>query len=346
MLIFVGLLYYFSYVLTVRNVERYPVRNGFWQTYDAEEDNSIDALFVGDSSIFHSINPMQIWKDKKITTYNLSYAVMKPQEAYFDLKRAFKTQSPKTVFVESQFMVETESDGFDYFTDDTKEIAGFINDQIGGTLDNIFPIMKYKRSWKNLTFSDFVTNHPNKIRSIYKGYNLTMKTVSYNGTHGKKSKDRACFADEGGIYFKKIYNLCKKNNCNVVLLNMPQGNAWNKIKHNFVAKLAKEYNIKYYDFDMNLNKWLPNFSWKTDTRDAGRHLNYSGAKKVTGLMEKYMVEDLGFKPSKVSESVRKQWNRDVNDFYQVADFLKAREMTKDSPEFPQPLKPDFLPPKF
>ena len=59
---------------------------------------------------------MQIWKDKKITTYNLSYAVMKPQEAYFDLKRAFKTQSPKTVFVESQFMVETESDGFDYFT--------------------------------------------------------------------------------------------------------------------------------------------------------------------------------------------------------------------------------------
>lgn len=86
MLIFVGLLYYFCYVLTVRNVERYPVRNGFWQTYDAEEDNSIDALFVGDSSIFHSINPMQIWKDKKITTYNLSYAVMKPQEAYFDLK--------------------------------------------------------------------------------------------------------------------------------------------------------------------------------------------------------------------------------------------------------------------
>ena len=85
---------------------------------------------------------------------------------------------------------------------------------------------------------------------------------------------------------------------------------------------------------------------KTDTRDAGRHLNYSGAKKVTGLMEKYMVEDLGFKPSKVSESVRKQWNRDVNDFYQVADFLKAREMTKDKPEFPQPLKPDFLPPKY
>ena len=243
-------------------------------------------------------------------------------------------------------MVETESDGFDYFTDDTKEIAGFINDQIGGALDNFFPIMKYKRSWKNLTFRDFVSNHPNKIRSIYKGYNLTMKTVSYNGTHGKKSKDRACFADEGKIYFKKIYNLCKKNNCNVVLLNMPQGNAWNKIKHNFVAKLAKEYNIKYYDFDMNLNKWLPNFSWKTDTRDAGHHLNYSGAKKVTGLMEKYMVEDLGFKPSKVSESVRKQWNRDVNDFYQVADFLKAREMTKDKPEFPQPLKPDFLPPKY
>ena len=45
MLIFVGLLYYFSNVLTVRNVERYPVRNGFWQTFDAEEDNSIDALF-------------------------------------------------------------------------------------------------------------------------------------------------------------------------------------------------------------------------------------------------------------------------------------------------------------
>ncbi len=314
-ILLLGIFIYLSKVFTTSKVEEYPVRNGFFQNIDAENDNTIDNLFIGDSSVMHSIIPVQLWKEQKMTSYVMSYSVMKPQEAYFDLKKVFKKQSPKYVFIESQFMVKYTKDSNKYLTDKTQNLCDYGDDQITGEISYYVPVMKYKSSWSNTRLSDLKLSHPSTINSIYKGYKYAPEVQAFTSEHGCDDNGKIKFKDSGYEYFKKIYNMCKEHNCEVVLMNMPQGTTWNKEMHNFVQKLADEFDVKYIDFDVNLDKLIPTFSWNTDTKDGGGHLNYSGATKLTKSIEKFMINELHIQQTKLSQKDVDKWNKDTKDFY-------------------------------
>ena len=175
--------------------------------------------------------------------------------------------------------------------------------------------MKYKSSWSNTRLSDLKLSHPSTINSIYKGYKYAPEVQAFTSEHGCDDNGKIKFKDSGYEYFKKIYNMCKEHNCEVVLMNMPQGTTWNKEMHNFVQKLADEFDVKYIDFDVNLDKLIPTFSWNTDTKDGGGHLNYSGATKLTKSIEKFMINELHIQQTKLSQKDVDKWNKDTKDFY-------------------------------
>lgn len=311
------IMYYLSNVLTATQIEEYPTRNSFWQTLNAEDNNTIDVMFVGDSSVMHAINPNQIWKETKITSYLMSYTMMKPQEAYFDLKKLFTKQSPKYVFIESQFLVGMKKNIFDYFTNDMENAVNFCNDEITGNVDYYLPVMRYKSEWKTRNLSDFTSKHPNSINNIYKGYKYAPETQAFTGEHNSEAEGEAVYKYSGDIYFDKIYNLCKKNDAEVVLMTMPQGTGWNQKSHNKIEELAYKYKVAYYDYDANLEKWIPDFSWKTDTKDAGGHLNYSGATKLTAALINDYILDLLPSSTKLSKSQENKWDNDMKEFYSI-----------------------------
>ncbi len=312
-----GIMYYLSNVLTATQVEEYPQRNAFWQTINAEDDNTIDVMFVGDSSVMHAINPMQIWRDAHVTSYIMSYSVMKPREAYFDLKKLFNKQSPKYVFIESQFLVGMKKDNFDYFKNDIENCVEFCDDEIAGEIDYYLPVMKYKSAWKTRHLSDFVFKHPDTLNSIYKGYKYAPETQPFTGEHTSYAEGKTVYKYSGNVYFDKIYNICKENECKVVLMTMPQGRVWNQKSHDKIEELANQYNVNYYDFDINLDKWVKDFSWKTDTKDAGGHLNYSGATKITNTFMKYIFDELDIKMTKLSSLQAEKWNKDSREFFKI-----------------------------
>ena len=93
-------------------------------------------------------------------------------------------------------------------------------------------------------------------------------------------------------YFEKIYNLCKENNIEMIIVSVPSICYWSYAKHNGVSQLAEEYGVQYWDF--NIDEEL-NIDWSKETPDKGKHLNISGAKKLTSrigamLSEKTTVE--------------------------------------------------------
>ncbi len=313
------IMYYLSNVLTTTRVEEYPTRNGFWQNISAEDDNTIDLMFVGDSSVMHAINPMQIWKDVNVTSYVMSYSVMKPQEAYFDLKRLFKMQSPKYVFIESQFLVGMRKDNFDYYTGEIENLVDYCDYEISGEIDYFLPVMKYKSAWKTRHLSDFIHPHQNSINSVYKGYKYAPEVQPFTGVHTPIAEGIVEYKYSGNLYFDKIYNLCKNNNCQVILMTMPQGRAWNQKSHDKIVDLARQYNIEYYDFDINLDKWIPDFSWETDTKDAGGHLNYSGAMKLTNTFEEYLINKYDISVTDLTKKQKEKWDSDTREFYKIVN---------------------------
>ena len=71
------------------------VINGF----NALEDNTVDVLFVGSSSIHDGISPMKLYEETNISSYNMSVSGQTMGTNYYMLKYAFETQKPKVVFL-------------------------------------------------------------------------------------------------------------------------------------------------------------------------------------------------------------------------------------------------------
>lgn len=65
--------------------------------YFAEEKNSLDVVFMGNSDTFRAISPMEIWNDHNITSYNYVSSGQRMWTAYYMLNEALKTQKPEVI---------------------------------------------------------------------------------------------------------------------------------------------------------------------------------------------------------------------------------------------------------
>ena len=75
----------------------YPRANGIF----SEPKDSIDTVFIGDSEVYHSFIPLNIWRDYGITSYDVSSPSQKLVYSMEFLKKTFEKQSPKIVFLET-----------------------------------------------------------------------------------------------------------------------------------------------------------------------------------------------------------------------------------------------------
>ena len=64
------------------------------------EDNSLDVINVGSSHVHCSINPLEIYKNEGITSYNLSAGFQSAWYSYYYVKEALKTQNPRVIVLD------------------------------------------------------------------------------------------------------------------------------------------------------------------------------------------------------------------------------------------------------
>ena len=63
-----------------------------------EPKDSLDILFMGDSSIYRGISPMQLWKEYGYAGYDFSSPAQKTWDQYYCLEEALQYQKPKARF--------------------------------------------------------------------------------------------------------------------------------------------------------------------------------------------------------------------------------------------------------
>ena len=315
MLIVTILLCYFSNVLKVNEIRSSTGRNQVVQEFNAEYKDSIDVLLAGDSTSLNSFVPAKLWKDEKITSYALGYGYAYPSEIYFDIKKIFERQKPKILLLEVSFMVgELEViDNNLYCQDTVNGLVDYFNDELLGNINYIFPVMKYKSSFKDKTLGDMFTIKPKALNNIYKGYSIKKNVLA--PSEKLKPEKNTDLINNGEIYTRKIKNLCEKNNCKMILIFAPQIACWTEVKHNIILNLSEKLGVEFVDYNVNTDKLIKNFSWNTDTADGGTHLNYSGATKVTNAIKNLILNDDSFCKSSFDQKIIKKWNKDSEDFF-------------------------------
>lgn len=243
-----------------------------------EPENTIDVIAIGASNFWCGYSPMQVWENQGYTTYNCGTLMQEIWYTYYFLEKIYETQTPKVVFVDADVLFLEYSD-----------ITDNVNDMIKYTLQWRFPVMEYHNRWKTLSKADFTTEVAATNDNAMKGFYYVNLVEKYEDENDFMEQDfqneEITFLD---VYFlEKIQKLCEEHGTKMVLLEAPAERAWNDVRRDAVMDYAEAHNLEFLD----ANVTDIGIDWDTDTRDAGFHLNYNGAKKFTSYVENYLVNE-------------------------------------------------------
>ena len=162
--------------------------------YELRSETDLQVVFVGSSHAYCGVDPMRIYEDTGIVSYNLSSAAQSIPESFYLLKMLFKTQKPELVFLDasSLFTDEAEEDynfqiRYRYLLDnmglsrDRLELARHYTSllpegsRLEGFIGAYVPLLYYHSRWDELTREDFM---PDRAKNYYsKGYVMMPSTV-------------------------------------------------------------------------------------------------------------------------------------------------------------------------
>ena len=278
----------------------------------SEPKNTIDAVFVGDSEVYRSIMPLRIWEDYGITSYVCSTPAQRLYYSLEFLEKAFETQCPKYVFIETN----------SFFRDFT------VSDRIENKAEKLVPFFRYHTNIREIFADGFnlkkIFSSPDYSSTINdKGYRLSLKVRGRKpkNNYMAYSKEREQISDANIKYIKRIKAFCEKNGASLIFLSIPSCQNYNYKRHNSISDLANLLCVSYIDMNL-LNKEVP-INWKKDTYDKGDHLNYHGAEKVSVYLGKYLFETNTLQ-DKRNDRDYESWNDSVDNFYIELEEAKAK----------------------
>lgn len=306
------------------------------RSYYEIPENSIDVLVVGGSMTRVSMSPLLIYENTGIATYNRGSARQLPEISYLNVKEALKKHDLKLVISNTSTLVnKTGADrdepfirrGMDYRKLSLDKIlisAKFVRDSEWQSLGTyILPILRYHSNWA----------------SIEKTYRAKKEKEAYDYMHGqypvykhlylenqvlKEDNKQFKLVDRAVEYQTKIAKLCKENNCELLLLEMPDSR-WTTAKHKAVQEFADKLGVKFIDFNTDNLMERCNISWQTDFYE-GHHLNVRGSVKATKYISGILTDYYGLKPSKLSTEIQEQFKQDIELFRKDMKTIRYKEV--------------------
>ncbi len=256
-----------------------------------EKDNTVDALFLGDSETYCAFSPMEIWEDTGYTSYVSGTSGQTLDYTYTLVQRTFKNQSPKIVFLETNTVFRVMD-----------------NYRVTKTwLGTTFSVFVSHDCWKDLSVKDLFTPHSKGASDDNKGFvfNTVKKPPARVKDFSIPNGDKKEIPQVNVDLIKQIKQYCDEQNVKFVFVSAPSTVNWSYQRHNAVAALADEIGCEY--IDLNIGENAVDIDWSHDTRDGGDHMNYYGAKKTSKQMAKYLLST-GLLTDRRNSSAFASWN--------------------------------------
>ena len=296
---------------TTRKVE------GFY----AEEENSLDFVFVGSSQMFTTVVPAVLWEEYGMTSYDFGANEQPMYLSYYYIKEALKYQNPKAIVLEVSYCNTPEytHEGVLHINLDDLRMSKVKLEAIfdiipkGERLPYIFELAKYHDTWTTLDKYSLKYLTADK-HNPYKGYTPSLDGFPDGGVFNEeipKVTEKAELAELSVNYMEKIIALCEEEGVDLLFLKTPNDHIQNQAEYNAVADLADAHGIPYLDLNKEMNGQLHNhvFHAETITKKIGQW-----------LMSLYEIEDKRKNPEYVI------WNEDADYYYRYAHQLRLNDI--------------------
>ncbi|MDY2777339.1 MAG: hypothetical protein SOU51_03035 [Collinsella sp.] len=243
-----------------------------------EPRDSIDVLFLGDSEVYTSIDPLQLWRERGVTSYDVSTSAQPLPYTRTLLKRALEHQNPEVVVLETNMLFRKVG----------------LDDAVAREVLDAFPSLEYHNRWKSIKPVDFTAEPRTTWTHERKGHRPSphIQASSAKG-YMTPTDERAEISFLNKLYLSGLIDICRERGIKVVLLSTPSTKNWSWKRHNAVedylaSRPEIEDDVSY--LDLNLERQAVPIDWSTDTQDAGDHLNSSGAQKVSTFLASWLTD--------------------------------------------------------
>ena len=305
----------------VKKKDSYYNKDPFFST-----EANYDVLFFGSSHMHEGIDPIYLWKNYGISSYNLGSSGESIQMTYYVIKAALEHSHPKAIVVDS-FKIDDNPNDIDEgyaFVHESIDALPFNENKLeainyagkffdGGKMAFLSNLYAYHGRISELEKKDF-----KKSWNYDKGaYILTSICNVETVDPASYIEDTTEFNDGDGIvFYKKIVELCKEKNVKLILVNIPAN------IENYTEKRQKKTNtLMKYTVDnggMAIN-FLPlldkiGIDYSTDFGDA-THLNELGAAKTADYLADYLKTNLEIPDRRSDENYAARWNSDIEKWY-------------------------------
>lgn len=274
--------------------------------------NTLDVLYLGSSHAFSCISPEDIYKDYGITGYVQASSCQRIWQSYYYLLETLEYQAPKVVVLDVFTMFDggAQSEPFNREAIDKMrfsrakleaiQMAVRLNLQVENFESYILPIIRYHDRWEELEAKDYRWFFDDS-NIISKGFlpRIGVNQTEFNYTDYQTSNVQGleipALCKE---YLEKIKQICDENGITLVLVKYPTC-LWDLSKAQAVDKWATDNGVAYLDYNSNEElREKVGIDWTVDTLDAGNHLNYDGAMKMSKVFGEYLIQNFEFSANK------------------------------------------------
>lgn len=305
-------------------VLRDKIESEYVINYLEERRNSIDVVFLGSSNILSGIQPMIIWEEYGIPSYNLATSSSTIPMMYYFAKLSNETQKPKVIVADmNSLLCETKifakqwfHIAFDSFDGSMAKVeAVFDLVEAEDRFEMLFPIYIYHERWGVLEQADF---EPIETMSFTKGAKILDTICPLEAMEFTDESEKEPLNEVVMSYTEKLIQYCQKNNIKLVFMAMPLNNKEDDDFYKMINELqtiSENNNIFFLNGYADRNAWGLNY--KEDYAD-NAHLNYNGAKKVTEYVGKFLAENFGLEDKRLKPEYD-DWN---NNYLTYSDYIK------------------------
>ena len=304
-------------VMMVLYASKVLERKDAYEKYEAffREENDFDVLFFGSSNMQLMVNPLQLWSEQGITSYNFGNTSERLPVTYWTIKNALEYTNPKVVVIEvsqygsdlkykDMYSVHLAWDRFPLSATKIKAVYDVLSPE-DPRHELLFDIILYHDRWKELTEKDF-SGYFSKER----GYAPNHEYIVYERPEYEWRIDEAAVETEGVRYLERTVEELQAAGIQVVFVHSPEVNTEEKqARINAASVTAEKYGVPFIDFTMMEESVV---DYATDMSDTD-HVNIQGATKLTHYLGEYLMKNYNL-DSHADDEAYADWDADYEQF--------------------------------
>ena len=294
-----------------------------------------DLIFIGDCEVYDNFSPAVLWQDYGINSYIRGSAQQLIWQSYYLLEDTLYHENPPVVIFNVLSLMYNEPqreeynrltlEGMRWTPAKIKAINASMMEK-ENFLDYVFPLLRYHSRWSELTSADF-TRMFKRDKVSHNGFfiNIGVKPAT-NIPEGRILADYN-FGAKAMLYLDKITKLCHENDIELILIKAPSLYPhWYDQWEEQVIAYAEANNLKYLNFLKLTNE--TGLDFKTDTYNAGLHLNLDGATKITHYLGEFLLNETTLTDRRAETDLAIRWKQKLVEYNQEIEQKQKSQRQK------------------